>query len=159
MINLRTVVIPLALALLALGACDDGRGISPGEPTPRATAVTETESLADELRDAGMTVEEGGEASVFFFSVPGTALLVDGGRVEVYEYGDEASAEGDAARISPDGFQVEVPANGGMAVSMVEWIATPHFYRKGRLIALYVGEDADLIVALEAALGPQFAGG
>lgn len=38
-------------------------------------------------------------------------------------------------------------------------MATPHFYRSGNVIALYVGDDAATLAALERALGPQFAGG
>jgi hypothetical protein len=34
----------------------------------------------------------------------------------------------------------------------------PHFYRSGRLIVLYVRDDAAVLLALESVLGTQFAG-
>jgi hypothetical protein len=34
----------------------------------------------------------------------------------------------------------------------------PHFFKSGRLIVLYVGEESSVLKALEAMLGPQFAG-
>jgi hypothetical protein len=36
---------------------------------------------------------------------------------------------------------------------------TPHFYKRARLIVLYVGHSADLLKLLEAVLGPPFAAG
>ena len=159
MIHFMTLVTTLALTLLAFGACDDESSVSPREPTPTAIAVTEIESLVDKLRDAGMTVEIDSEAEEFFFSVNGTVLLVDTGTVTVFEYVDQASADADAAIISEDGTNVAVPANGSVLATSLFWVSTPHFYLKEKLIVLYVGDDAALIAALEAALGPQFAGG
>ena len=41
---------------------------------------------------------------------------------------------------------------------MVNWVATPHFYKTGKLIVLYVGDNMTVISTLETVLGPQFAG-
>lgn len=41
---------------------------------------------------------------------------------------------------------------------MVDWIAPPHFYKKGQLIVLYAGVNISVIHILEASLGSQFAG-
>lgn len=41
----------------------------------------------------------------------------------------------------------------------VDWIALPHLFRSGRVIVLYVGGDAETLLALRAVLGEQFAGG
>jgi hypothetical protein len=41
---------------------------------------------------------------------------------------------------------------------MVTWVAAPHFYKGGRLIVLYVGEDGGVIEVLDQVLGSQFAG-
>jgi len=38
------------------------------------------------------------------------------------------------------------------------WVAPPHFYKAGRIIVLYVGENAAVTEALDTVLGPQFAG-
>jgi hypothetical protein len=37
-------------------------------------------------------------------------------------------------------------------------VATPHFYKAGRLIVLYVGDSTGVTNVLEAELGQQFAG-
>ncbi len=41
---------------------------------------------------------------------------------------------------------------------MIEWVGPPHFYRAGRIVALYVGDDAQVIQALTDTLGAQVAG-
>jgi hypothetical protein len=41
---------------------------------------------------------------------------------------------------------------------MMMWMDTPHFYKAGRIIALYIGSDKTIVGLLERVLGPQFAG-
>ncbi len=41
---------------------------------------------------------------------------------------------------------------------MVGWVAPPHFYKKEKLIVLYVGDDNNVLDILEGVLGTQFAG-
>ncbi len=113
--------------------------------------VTDFVSLVDSLRSAGATVEPAGEVSQLFFSVQGQVITVNGEDVQVFEYDDAASADAEAALVSPDGSSV--------GTTMVLWIATPHFYQTGQLIVFYVGDSTAVIDALEEVLGPQFAGG
>ncbi len=42
---------------------------------------------------------------------------------------------------------------------MVSWVATPHYYRRGRLQVIYIGEEDTVRTALRAVLGAAFAGG
>ncbi len=112
--------------------------------------VTDYISLIDNLRAAGATVEPAGEITQPFFSVKGQIITVNGGSVQVFEYTDTASADAEAALVSPDGSSV--------GTTMIGWVAAPHFYRAGKLIVLYVGDSTAVTGALEAALGPQFAG-
>jgi hypothetical protein len=42
---------------------------------------------------------------------------------------------------------------------MITWIEPPHFFRKERVLVLYIGSDATVLKALHDVLGPQFAGG
>ncbi len=124
-----------------------------GQPTPivsHGEPVTGYVSLIDSLRAAGATVEPAGEVSQPFFSVKGQVITVNGGDVQVFEYADAAVADAEAALVSPDG--------GSVGTSMMSWVAAPHFFKTGKLIVLYVGDSADVTDALEAALGPQFAG-
>jgi hypothetical protein len=67
--------------------------------------------------------------------------------VQVFEYQDADAVQADAELVSPDGSSV--------GTSMVTWIDTPHFYRKGKLI---VGSEG-VISMLEAVMGSQFANG
>jgi len=70
--------------------------------------------------------------------------------VQVFEYPTDAAVQRDAARVAPDG--------GSVGGSAMMWAATPHFYRRGLLIVLYVGEDSSVTSVLQSVLGPHFAG-
>ena len=125
-----------------------------GEATPVAShggPVTDYVSLIDGLRAAGATVEPTGTVDQPFFSVEGRLITVDGEDVQVFEYEDAASVEDAAGDVSADGSSV--------GTSMVGWVAPPHFYKKARLLVLYVGDDAVVMQLLEDVLGEQFAGG
>ncbi|MFQ5950778.1 MAG: hypothetical protein ACE5KH_01675 [Candidatus Geothermarchaeales archaeon] len=113
-------------------------------------SVTDYVSLIDSLRAAGAAVEPAGEVTQPFFSVKGQVTTVNGGNVNVFEYESTAVADGEAALVSPDG--------GSVGTTMMMWIDRPHFYKAGRLIVLYVGDSPTVTDALEAVLGPQFAG-
>lgn len=108
-------------------------------------------SLVCKLRAAGYSVESAGQVSQPFFSVKGQVITVNSGHVQVFEYKTPAAARAAAATVSPDGSSV--------GITIITWVDTPHFYQKGKLIVLYVGNDAAVIDALGSALGPQFAGG
>ncbi|MFQ5796181.1 MAG: hypothetical protein ACE5JP_14185 [Candidatus Bipolaricaulia bacterium] len=108
-------------------------------------------SLIDHLRAAGATVEPTGEVSQPFFSAKGQVITVNGDNVQVFEYADTAAANAEATLVSPDG--------GSVGTNIMAWVATPHFYKTGRLIVLYVGDHPAVINVLETVLGPQFAGG
>ncbi len=116
--------------------------------------VVDYASLIDNLRQAGAVVEPQGEASPYFLSAKCMVVTVNGGNVTVWEYDDAAAADTEAAYISPDGCSI----NTGTRVVLIDWIASPHFYKAGKLIVLYVGENEAVTVVLERVLGPQFAG-
>ena len=122
----------------------------PPPPPSHGGPVTDYVSLIDNLRAAGATVEPAGEVSQPFFSVKGNAITVNGENVQVFEYADAATADTEAALVSPDGSSV--------GTTMISWVAAPHFYKTGRLIVLYVGDDTAVINVLEDVLGAQFAG-
>ena len=71
--------------------------------------------------------------------------------MQVFEYGSAAEAQEEAARVSPDGSSV--------GTTIITWVSTPHFYRSGKIIVVYVGSSRELLSLLESVLGPQFAGG
>lgn len=113
-------------------------------------AVDDYDGLLTALREHGVAVEPAGEIRQPFFPVVGRALKLDGQDVQVFEFEDPEAVEAVVKTIGPSGSEV-----GG---AIVEWVAPPHFYRSGRLLVLYVGEDISTREALASVLGPQFAG-
>lgn len=107
-------------------------------------------SLVAKLRSRRVTVKLGGRVEQPFFSVPGRELNVDGNTIQVFEYKTAARAEADSRKISEDGSPI--------GTTMITWVGPPHFFKSGRLIVLYIGENTALINALGNALGRQFAG-
>jgi hypothetical protein len=102
------------------------------------------------LRAAGAPVERRGGVDQPFFSVNGKMLEVHGEDVQVFEYSDATAAEAEATLVSSSG--------SGVGTTKIHWVGPPHFFRKGRLILLYVGDNGKVLRALEAVLGLQFAG-
>ena len=117
----------------------------------RARAITNLDTLIEALKAKGLSVERAGSVTQPFFSVEGHALTVAGENVQVFQYRTAAAAAKEAGQVSPDG--------SGTGTSMVTWVGTPHFFRGGKLIVLYVGDDPNVLEALRASLGTQFAGG
>lgn len=142
-----------------------------GRVLPFSEPVAETGELPEEglspynqiveaLNATGATVQAVGETSEPsqpVFSVPAQVVMVNGEEVQVYVYEDEAAAEAEAARVSPNGVEI-TPAEGREAEAL-DWADTPHFYRQGSALVLYVGSATETLEDLEMALGPQFAGG
>jgi hypothetical protein len=86
-----------------------------------------------------------------FFSVESELLGVQGDDVHVFEYRSAAEAEHDSAAVSPTGTPI--------GQSQISWMDTPHFYRRDRLIVLYVGHTAEVLASLRAIMGAPFAAG
>jgi len=133
-------VFTLAVGLPAYGAA------SPESNQP----IMDYASLIKSLRAAGAPVERRGGVDQPFFSVDGKLLKLRGEEVQVFEYPDATAAEAQAALVSPSGSAV--------GTTRIHWIGPPHFFKKGRLIVLYVGGDGEVLKTLEAVLGRQFAG-
>jgi hypothetical protein len=117
---------------------------------PTSIPVEDVSSFILSLQAAGAAVESDGALSHEFLSVEGLLLKVNGEDLQVFEYADADAAQADAARISADGFSV--------GNSMISWVDTPHFFRAGRVMAVYIGENQEMIASLEATLGKPFAG-
>jgi hypothetical protein len=141
----------LTIALMLLVSYSVGCTTQETPPVSHGGPVVDYVSLIDNLRAAGATVDLGGEISQPFLSVNGQLIKVNGEDVQVFEYRDGAIAEKEAALVSPDGSSI--------GMSLPFWVAPPHFYKAGKIIVLYVGENAAVMVVLENVLGPQFAGG
>jgi hypothetical protein len=70
--------------------------------------------------------------------------------VQVFQYANAAAAEAEAAPISRDGMAV--------GTRKIFWAGPPHFFKKEKLLVLYVGDNSKVLKTLEAVLGQQFAG-
>jgi hypothetical protein len=146
------IVSVLAMVLgLLLSACGSAPAASASNASPQPRAVEDQASLVAALKEAGATVETGDPISQPFFSVEGNILKVNGADVQLFEYESSEAMELESSQIAPDG--------SSSATTMITWIDTPHLYKAGKIIVLYIGSDATVLDLLEGALGPQFAGG
>lgn len=124
----------------------------PATPTPSAQGdPTEGQaSLMNDLQSAGMDVEMGDTVEQPFFAVNGRIIKVNNADVQIFEYQSAEEMEADAVQVSADG--------GSVGTSMISWMATPHFFKSGSVLVLYVGDDITILEALKNILGEQFAG-
>jgi hypothetical protein len=128
----------LLLPLLLLFAC------------AAASSDADFDSLVKSLRAAKIPVEREEEVEQPFFSVKAKVILLYGDPVQIFEYPSSARADAEATLVSSNGRTV------GTAKPL--WIAPPHFYKKDKLLVLYLGRNEKVLQALEAQLGRQFAG-
>jgi len=77
-------------------------------------------------------------------------IKVHGEDVQVFQYASTAAADAEATPISRDGRAV--------GTRKIHWIGSPHFFKKGKLLVLYVGDSDKVLGSLEAVLGQQLAG-
>jgi hypothetical protein len=130
--------------------------------TPRGTITVQTKTSPDgdvkslgqlikTLKAGGEKVRRKGRVEQPFFSVKGHIITLGDQDVQVFEYRTVKAAEVDARKVSVTGSSA--------GTSMPLWIAPPHFFKSGKLIVLYLGDESIVLKALEAVLGPQFAGG
>lgn len=141
------LLILLLVFAFALSAC--GQNSTPG-PSREPFVVEDQASLLAALQAEGATVETADSIAQDFFSVEGQIIRVNGIDTQVFEYETAETMENDASQVAPDG--------GSIGTSMVTWIDAPHFYKAGRIIVLYLGDDQTLLGLLNKVLGPQFAG-
>ncbi len=117
------------------------------------------DSLVEKLKSTGVEVAPQGEVTAPFFSVAGKEISINGNAVQVFEHQDSDSAEAKAKLVSEDGLFVGTQTSDGLELSSVQWGGTPHFYKKGSIIVIYVCDDKEIKNVLAAVLGSQFAGG
>lgn len=108
-------------------------------------------SFVKSLRAEKISIKREGEVDQPFFAVKGKVISLYGDHVQIFEYPSAGKADTEAALVSPDGRTV--------GLTKPHWLGTPHFYKKEKLIVLYLGDNEKVLKALEARLGRQFAGG
>ncbi len=139
----KYVGITVLASILILAACV-------GEATPEY----DYKNLIGDLGSSGAHVEDSTG-----FSVAGRSVAVNGGTIQVYEFPDDRAADTEAGYVTPDGYNITVPLDGDRTKTVhSDWLAPPHYYKKDRVIVLYVGADQSLIEVLQSLLGREFAG-
>ena len=150
----RILLVFLVLLAFLVGGCkanspDIATATSSAAPT-KPPAVEDKATLIAALQASGATVETADPVSQPFFTPEGSIIKANGADVQVFEYESAEAMERESSQVSSDG--------GSIGTTMVTWMDTPHFYKAGRIIVLYVGSDAAVLELLEGALGQQFAG-
>jgi hypothetical protein len=140
--NFSFALLVVLVTALVLSACG-------GQPV--SAQGFGTEEFIEALQAKGVDAERGDSVEQAFFSVVGDYVNFNDESVQVFEYETSATMESDAQLVDASGSPI--------GNSMVSWIATPHFYKKGRILVLYIGDNAQALDTLESVLGPQFAGG
>ncbi len=74
--------------------------------------------------------------------------------MSIYLYSSMEKMEEDASHLDSGGTSYN---NGDKSVE-IEWVSYPHFFKKDNMIVNYVGDNKEIIKALEKLLGEQFAG-
>lgn len=118
--------------------------------TSPAGDANNTAALVERLRAHGLRVEQVDEIQQPFFTPRAQVFRVEGDDLQLFEYAGEQAATDEAARVSRDG--------GTVGTTSMSWLAPPHFFRSGRVIAIYLGTNQSVLQALTSELGPQFAG-
>lgn len=142
----RTITIAIAAFSIVAVACASGSAsIEPADSY---------DSLAAALEAGGMQIAERTENAFLFanlFSVPGIELTASGEQVLAFEFETPEEAAAQASLVSVDGY--------GIGLKYVNWIATPQFFKNGKMIVVYDGSQSLVTSTLISAMGEQFAGG
>lgn len=130
-----------------LSACTKS---GPPATSSKIPSVEDQASFLAALQAEGAKIEVGDLITQDFFSAAAQTVKVNGADLQVFQYENAAAMEKDASQVAPDG--------GSIGTSMPMWIDTPHFYKAGRIIVLYLGNDQTILGLLDKTIGPQFAG-
>lgn len=136
----RRIVGFIILAILAV--------LWPDKAIAAQCVIADYVSFIATLRSKGIAVKLVGKVTQPFFAVQGQRIVVDGETAQAFQYRDAALAAKAANRVLPDRYKI--------GPTRVEWVYTPHFYRCGRLIVLYVGDNLTLLKELVTLFGPRF---
>ena len=144
------LLVLLLIFALILSACANASTSTPPATSPEPLTVEDKASLMAALQASGSTVETGESIIQDFFSPEGSIIKINGADVQVFEYESAEAMENEASQVAPDG--------GSVGTSMMMWMDTPHFYKAGRIIVLYIGSDETVLGSLDSVVGSQFAG-
>jgi hypothetical protein len=172
---LRTVLSVAALVtVLTLSAgCDAD---STASTTSEGASVSSTakspeyslDMLEGALEAAGLSVSRiaGAPKEIFFGGSTRTELRASDASVQAHVFATPEEAAAAASAVTADGSGVPTGEGG---VALVEWVGTPHFFARDRIIVLYLSPRLDshavdaatdqlVLKTLQSEMGSQFAG-
>jgi hypothetical protein len=116
----------------------------------------------DGLRARGIKVEVLERVHQPFLRPAGTKLRLNGtgitkpAVIESYNF-DEADLGTDATQAAAQD-TAQVGPDGQPRTAVVDWVAPPLFFRRERVVVLYVGSEPAVLTLLTDVMGRQFAG-
>lgn len=146
-------LVSLLFLVYTTSSCKGGSALKvPSTTTPLTTRVVlDQAELLTKLRSAGATAEVADTVHQDFFTPEGVLITIDDEEdIQVFEYQTAPAMEQEASQVAPDGNSV--------GTSMMMWVDNPHFYKSGRLIVLYLGDNPATLSLLNKVMGSQFAG-
>ncbi len=81
-------------------------------------------------------------------------ILLNGERVDIYQFNTTFDATTAAGQMSADGSQQRT---GPFSMAEIDWVAPPHFFRVNRVIAMYIGRSDAALIPLHQVMGAPFA--
>lgn len=157
------------LALLVLAGCSTAANVEPGADAGAGEGASgegasgegagtgeESEALVDSheelraaLEAAGLEIEQDEVLlDSFFADTTARFLLVNEAMIQTFAFADAAAAAAGAETVNATGTII--------GAATIDWVERPHFYRQGKLIVLYAGDDEAILSALQEALGEPF---
>ncbi|SCP95249.1 hypothetical protein [Anaerobium acetethylicum] len=114
--------------------------------------------LADELEKKGFSLEME-DMMKDILAGERTRLTVNGQEnIYVYVYENNRAMEEDSLCLDACGFYYSAVKDDVSKNIQMSWDSLPHFFKRGNIIVLYVGENPEMINNLKGFLGAQFAG-
>lgn len=109
------------------------------------------EKLKSQLEDQGYDLKKV-DSTDSYFSVDSNTYEIDGDNLAVYEYG-----ENDTEVMKTD---INSITNEGAKINNkdVNWKSNPHVYKKGRVVAIYDGDNSKILDTLKNVLGDPILG-
>ncbi len=89
-------------------------------------------------------------SKAIFFEVEARNIRIGEDKIQIFEYPSVGEMENEASTISEEGYKVKNV--------FINWIKPPHFYKKDKLLVLYLGENRSIMDNLEKIAGEQFIG-
>src|SRR5260221_2918646 len=141
--RLTAKLILAGIIILAAAACSTPQPSPVVIPTLNPTALTPAPStvpaygaasLLADLKADGRGVTIAPDQIDLGFAIQGQRWVINQASFFVYEFEDSSAATVATVEVSPDGYNITRSTGSQTVQRHHDWIATPHFFRRGRLI-------------------------